>query len=162
MGTHWTIFLTIGNLVSSSSSLFAGVIRGRTWPAPCERMICPVSAVRESRAVKPWDLSSRSSTREISYSQARRQLDAARTAWAAFFAGPATGSSLSSFFGSNPVLDIFSVFAAALKIQLMSPASDLFSQWFSQSNHCNLPWLSGRGPGADRPPYVRCGLLSVR
>src|SRR5216684_2328494 len=39
------------------------------------------------------------------------------------------------FFGSNPVLDIFSVFAAALKIQLMSPASDLFSRWFSASNH---------------------------
>jgi hypothetical protein len=31
------------------------------------------------------------------------------------------------FFGSNPVLDIFSVIAAALKIQLMSPTSDLFS-----------------------------------
>jgi hypothetical protein len=31
------------------------------------------------------------------------------------------------FFGSNPVLDIFPVFSAALKIQLMSPASDLFS-----------------------------------
>jgi hypothetical protein len=31
------------------------------------------------------------------------------------------------FFGSNPVLDVFSVFAAALKIQLMSPVSDLFS-----------------------------------
>src|SRR6266446_7571426 len=37
MGTHWTIFLTIGNLVSSSSSLFAGVVRGRTWPAPSKR-----------------------------------------------------------------------------------------------------------------------------
>jgi hypothetical protein len=32
------------------------------------------------------------------------------------------------FFGSKPVLDIFSVFAAALKIQLMSPVSDLFSR----------------------------------
>jgi len=42
------------------------------------------------------------------------------------------------FFGSNPVLDIFSVFAAALKIQLMSPASDLFSRWFSASKHGNL------------------------
>jgi hypothetical protein len=31
------------------------------------------------------------------------------------------------FFGSNPVLDIFPVLSAALKIQLMSPASDLFS-----------------------------------
>jgi hypothetical protein len=30
------------------------------------------------------------------------------------------------------------VFAAALKIQLMSPASDLFSRWFSASKHGNL------------------------
>ena len=30
------------------------------------------------------------------------------------------------FFGSNRVLDIFSVFAAALKIQLMSSTSNLF------------------------------------
>jgi hypothetical protein len=42
------------------------------------------------------------------------------------------------FFGSNPVLDIFSVFATALNIQLMSPASDLFSRWFSASKHGNL------------------------
>jgi hypothetical protein len=42
------------------------------------------------------------------------------------------------FFGSNPILDVFSVFAAALKIQLMSSPSDLFSRRFSESNHCNL------------------------
>jgi hypothetical protein len=42
------------------------------------------------------------------------------------------------FFGSNPVLDIFSVFAAALKIQLMSSTSDLFFRWFSTSKHGNL------------------------
>jgi hypothetical protein len=42
------------------------------------------------------------------------------------------------FFGCNPVIDIFSVFAAALKIQLMSSASDLFSCRFSASNHGNL------------------------
>jgi hypothetical protein len=42
------------------------------------------------------------------------------------------------FFGSNPILDIFPVLAAALKKQFMSPASDLFSRWFSESNHCNL------------------------
>src|ERR1700687_1236959 len=34
MGTHWMIFLTIGNLVFSLSSLFAGLVRGRSWPAP--------------------------------------------------------------------------------------------------------------------------------
>jgi hypothetical protein len=42
------------------------------------------------------------------------------------------------FFGSYPVLDIFSVFAAALKIQIMGEASDLFSRWFSASKHGNL------------------------
>jgi hypothetical protein len=42
------------------------------------------------------------------------------------------------FFGSNPVLKIFSVFAAALNIQLMSLASDLFSRWFSVFDHGNL------------------------
>src|SRR5712692_11318460 len=41
MGTHWMSFLTIGNLVSSSNSLFAGVV-GRTWPAPPERKDLPV------------------------------------------------------------------------------------------------------------------------
>jgi hypothetical protein len=42
------------------------------------------------------------------------------------------------FFGSNPVLDILPVFPAALKIQLMSPASDFFSRWFSVCKHGNL------------------------
>jgi hypothetical protein len=42
------------------------------------------------------------------------------------------------FFSSNPVLDIFSVFAAALKIQLMSAPSDLFCRWFSASKRGNL------------------------
>jgi len=56
------------------------------------------------------------------------------------------------FFGSIPVLDIFSVFAAALKIQLMSSASDLFSRWFSESNHCNL---LGCQDGAGAPTDLR-------
>src|SRR6267378_4889280 len=43
MGTHWMIFLTIGNLFSSSSSLFAGLVWGRTWPAPSERKDLPAS-----------------------------------------------------------------------------------------------------------------------
>jgi hypothetical protein len=42
MGTHWMIFLTIGNLVSPPSSLFTAVVPGRTWPAPCERKDLPV------------------------------------------------------------------------------------------------------------------------
>ena len=41
MGTHWMIFLTIGNLVSTSSTLFPGIM-GRTWPAPSERNDSPV------------------------------------------------------------------------------------------------------------------------
>jgi hypothetical protein len=49
------------------------------------------------------------------------------------------------FFGSNPVLDIFSVLAAALKIQLMSPAGDLFFRWFSASKHGNLLGCLGQG-----------------
>ena len=53
------------------------------------------------------------------------------------------------FFGSNPILDIFSVFAAALKTQLMSPASDLFSRWFSKSNHCNLLGCQDAGAPTD-------------
>jgi hypothetical protein len=35
------------------------------------------------------------------------------------------------FFGSDPVLDIFSLFAAALKIQFISSARDLFLRWSS-------------------------------
>ena len=42
-------------------------------------------------------------------------------------------------FGSNPIFDIFSLFAAALKIQLISSASDLFARWFSMFKHGNLP-----------------------
>src|SRR6267378_3502490 len=37
MDTHSMIFVIIDKLVSPSSSLFAGVVRGRTWPAPSKR-----------------------------------------------------------------------------------------------------------------------------
>jgi hypothetical protein len=60
MGTHCLIFLTIGNLVSPPSFPFARQVKGRTGPPLAERKICPVSAVRESRAVKPRGLLSRS------------------------------------------------------------------------------------------------------
>src|SRR6266404_726726 len=60
MGTHCLIFLTIGNLVSPPSFPFARQMKGRTGPPFAERKICPVSAVRESRAVKPRGLLSRS------------------------------------------------------------------------------------------------------
>src|SRR5258708_15261642 len=65
------------------------------------------------------------------------------------------------FFGSNPVLNIFSVFAAASKIQLMSPASHLFSRRFSASKHGTLPCFQYEAGAPDRPPYMRCGLLAV-
>jgi hypothetical protein len=42
------------------------------------------------------------------------------------------------FFGPNPVLYIFSVFAAAFEIQLMGPASDFFSGWIFASKPSNL------------------------
>jgi hypothetical protein len=58
MGTHCLIFLTIGNLVSPLSFPFAGQVKGRT--GPFERKISPVLAAGENRAVKPWDLLSRS------------------------------------------------------------------------------------------------------
>jgi hypothetical protein len=60
MGTHCLIFLTIGNLVSPPRFPFAGQMKGRTGLAPSKRKICPVSAARESRAVKAWGLLSRS------------------------------------------------------------------------------------------------------
>ncbi len=60
MGTHCLIFLTIGNLVSPPSFPFARQVKGRTGPPVAERKICRVSAVRESRAVKPQGLLSRS------------------------------------------------------------------------------------------------------
>ncbi len=60
MGTHCLIFLTIGNLVSLPSFPFARQVKGRTGPPLSERKICPLSAVRESRAVKPRGLLSRS------------------------------------------------------------------------------------------------------
>jgi hypothetical protein len=53
------------------------------------------------------------------------------------------------------------VFAAASKIQLMSPASDLFSRWFSTSKHGNLLGCQYEAGAPARPPYMRCGLLAV-
>src|ERR1700674_4468427 len=41
MGTHWMSFVTIGDLVSSSSSLFARLVRGADRPAPSERKDLP-------------------------------------------------------------------------------------------------------------------------
>jgi hypothetical protein len=68
------------------------------------------------------------------------------------------------FFGGNPVIDIFSVFAAALKIQLMSSAGDLFSCWFSASNHGNLLVaciLSTRTSQAPDPIALCVGVVTI-
>src|SRR2546423_2265246 len=76
MDTRSMTFVTIGNLVSPSSSVnwnplfdfpdhwqprfsaqfpLPGTSEGENWPAPSERKISPVLAARENRAVKPWD-----------------------------------------------------------------------------------------------------------
>src|SRR5260370_5690539 len=81
MDTPSAILMTIDKLVSPSSSVngnplddFPGhwharfstqfplrrTSEGADWPAPSERKISPVLAARKNRAVKPWDLFSRS------------------------------------------------------------------------------------------------------
>ena len=137
MGTHWMIFLTIGNLVSPSSFPFAGQVKdglaralrtkdlsglgllGKAGPSS-RRVCCLAGVTYETRCL----LIGRASIRRVT-----NGLGGSRFRWSRdrFVA--------QLFFGSNPVLDVFSVFAAALKIQLMSPASDLFSRWFSASKH---------------------------
>ncbi len=154
MGTHWMIFLIIGNLVSPPSFPFAGEVKGRPGPPPPNK-----------RSLRSWllgktGLSSRGicclarvtyETRclligGISISRITNGLGDPRFRWSR----DRFVSQL--LFSPNPVLDIFSVFAAALKIQLMSPASDLFSRWFSESNHCNL---LGYQDGAGAPTDLR-------
>jgi hypothetical protein len=49
------------------------------------------------------------------------------------------------FFGPDPVLNVLSVFAAALNIQLMSLESDLFSRWFSVFDHGNSLIVLAKG-----------------
>src|SRR6266446_9407446 len=151
MGTHCLI-LTIGNLVSPPSFPFAGQVKGRTGP-PLRTKDLPALGC-SSRAVKPWDLLPRSwhsqdkllLMADRSIRRVTNGLGDPRFRWSRdWFVAEL-------FFGSNPVLDIFSVFAPALKIQLMSPASDLFSRWFSESNHCNL---LGCQDGAGAPTDLR-------
>jgi hypothetical protein len=72
-------------------------------------------------------------------SSTQHQFTASRPAWAVLvFAGPAIGSSRSSFSALTQSSTSFFVFAAAPNIQLMSFASDLFSRWFSAFDHGNL------------------------
>ena len=77
MGIHCMVFVTIGNLGSPSGSLNGDPLDDfpdhwqprfsaqfplrRTseradWPTSSKRKICPFSAARESRGVKPWGL----------------------------------------------------------------------------------------------------------
>src|SRR5882762_7598220 len=140
METHSMIFVTIDKLVSPSSFPFAGQVKGRLARAlrtkdlsglgllgkagPSSRRVCCLAGVTyETRCF----LIGRASIRQVT-----NGLGGPRFCWSRdrFVA--------QLFFGSHPVLDIFSVFAAALKIQLMSPASDRFSRWFSASKHDNL------------------------
>jgi hypothetical protein len=110
------IFLTIGDLVSLWTSAGAAQL------IPSQRQICPFSAARESRTVKPWGLlcrASHSRDRMITHTEA-----SINTAIACM-SGPRFRWSRDRFvaqllFGPNPVLDISSVFAAALKIQIIS------------------------------------------
>ncbi len=176
MDTHSMIFVTIDKLVSPSSSVNGDPLddfpdhrqprcfsaqfpprwtsEGADWAAPSERKISPVLAARKNRAVKPWDLLSRSCHSRgkcllsggASIKRVTNGLGDPGFRWSRdrFVA--------QLFFGSYPVLDIFSVFAAALKIQLMSPASDFLSRWFSESNHCNL---LGCQDGSGAPTDLR-------
>src|SRR5437867_7018869 len=155
MDTHSMIFVPIDKLVSPSSSVngdpldnfpdhwqprFSApfILRRPSeradWRAPSKQKICPFSdgqaggLLSRSRLLRD----KMSTHRRASISRVTNGLGDPRFCWSRdrFIA--------QLFFGSNPVLDIFSVFAAALKIQLMSLASDLFSRGFSESNHCNL------------------------
>src|SRR5882762_3705525 len=159
MNTHSMSFVTVDKLVFPPSFSFAGQVKGRTGPPPPNRR-----SVR-SRLLKPRVCCLARVTyetrclliRRASISRVTNGLDDPRFCWSR------DRLVAQLFFGSNPVLDIFSVFVAVLKIQLMSPASDLFSRWFSKSTHCNLlVLLSGQGRSAYRPLYMRPGLLAVR
>ncbi len=139
MGTHWMIFLTISNLVSPAQFPLRRTSEGADWSAPSERKIFPFSAAQAGPSSRGICWLARATCETgcllIGGSSIRRVANALgdpcfRRSRDRFVA--------QLFFGSHPVLDIFSVFAAALKIQVMSPASDLFSRWFSESNHCNL------------------------
>lgn len=152
METHFMLFVNIGtSLLLVSRFLFAGEERGRTWPPP------PNERSVRSRLLGKAGASSRGvcclarATCETGCLLIRgASIKHATTC----LGGPCFRWSRDRFvaqlfFGSNPVLDIFSVFAAALKIQLMSSASDLFSRWFSASKHINLLGCHYGGRSAD-------------
>jgi hypothetical protein len=160
METHSIIFVTIDKLVSPSSPVnwnplddfpdhwqprfsaqfpLPGTSGGADWPAPFGRKMSPVLLAKTGPSSRGICCLARG-TREtrcllIGGASIRR---VANGLGSLCFRWSRDRFVAQLFFGSNPVLDIFSVLAAPLKIQLMSPASDLFSRWFSKSNHCNL------------------------
>ena len=183
MDAHSTIFVIIDKLVSPSSSVNGDPLddfpdhwqsrfsaqfplrrtsEGANWPAPSERKICPFSAAQAGPSSRGMCRLARVTCETrcllIGGASIRRVANALGDPC---FRWSRDRFVAQLFFGSHPVLDIFSVFAAALKIQVMSPASDLFSRWFSESNHCNLLGCQD-GVGASTDPYVRRGLLAVR
>src|SRR6266849_3684542 len=93
MDTHSTIFVPIDKLVSPPRLSFAGQVKGQTGaPPPNKRSVL-------SRLLKPGVCCLARVTYETRFLLiGGRQLAALRTAWVTLvFAGPATGSSLSSF-----------------------------------------------------------------
>ena len=139
MGTHWMIFLTIGNLVFPPSFSFARPLQ--------TKVLSVLGCSSRGLLSRSRHLQDKMFTqRRASISRVTNALGDRRFCWSRdrFVA--------QLLFGSNPVLNIFSVSAASLKIQFMSPASDLFSQWFSESNHCNL---LGCQDGAGAPTDLR-------
>src|ERR1700687_5049679 len=140
MGTHWMIFLTIGNLVFPPSFSFARPLQ--------TKVLSVLGCSSRGLLSRSRHLQNKMFTQgRASISRGTNGLGDPRFCW------PRDRFVAQLFFCSHPVLDIFSVFTAALKIQFMSPASDLFSQWFSESNHCNL--LGCQDRAGARPISLR-------
>jgi hypothetical protein len=141
------IFLNIGDLVSLSSSLFSRQARGQTAPSPSNdrsarsRLLAKLGrqAVRSVVSLAPL------AAQDVCSYAGRRLIMVSACLGGPRFRRSCDRFVTQLFFGSNPVLDIFPVVAAALKIQIMRKASDLFSRWFSASKHGNLLGCLGVG-----------------
>ena len=171
MDTHSMIFVAVDKLVSPSSSvdgdqldefpnhwqprfsaqfLLRRTSEGGTGPPPPNRI-----SVR-SRLLKPGVCCLARVTyetrcfliRRASISRVTNRLDDPRFCWSR------DRLVAQLFFGSNPVLDIFSVFAAALKIQLISPGRAISSSDGSLSPTIATSLLVRRGP--ERRPTSVC------
>src|SRR5439155_14104715 len=113
---------------------------GTNWPAPPNERSARSRLLKPGRQAVGSVVSLVALARQDVYSWRINQLDALRTAWATLvFAGPATGSSLSSFSALTQSSTSFPCSPPRC------PASDLFSRWFSVSNYCNLLGCPGQG-----------------